>query len=212
MSAETLFIFVDESGNFDFSESGTRHLVMTAVLCFAPAIVALKMLELKYRLYKDGFGVSSFHATADKQTIRNMVFARIADLDVIEAHTMWLDKRKMITPNPSPNEVFTSFGKFLINVVSSEGILNQMDNCVIVFDKTLLHREEIAFRAATKQYFSRLKVPVHIYFHNVNREPISQVADYIAWAQYVLLERNEQRPLDSLPRRLKRATQLNAVA
>ena len=211
MPTETLFVFVDESGNFDFSESGTRHLVLTAVFSFAPALAALKMLELKYRLYEDGIGVSNFHATDDKQTIRNMVFARISDLDEIEAHTMWLDKRQLVTPNPGPNDVFNSFGKFLVNVVSSEGMLNRMNNCVIVFDKTLLHRDEVAFRASAKQYFSRLKVPVQIYFHNVNREPISQVADYIAWAQYVVLERNEQRPLDSLPRRLKRATQLNAV-
>ena len=31
-----LFVFVDESGNFDFSALGTRHFVMSAVAATAP--------------------------------------------------------------------------------------------------------------------------------------------------------------------------------
>lgn len=210
LTNETLFIFVDESGNFDFSESGTKHLVMSAVMCFQPRSVATKILDLKYSLYEEGLGVSSFHATDDRQNVRNRVFARISEIEGLNAHTMWLNKRHLSATNLGPNLIFSAFGKFLVSLVSSQTYLNHFDKCVVVFDKTLLHREEMAFRSSAKQYFSSLKVPIHIYFHNVNREPISQVADYIAWAQYVGLERNETRPLESLPQNLKSTTQLQA--
>ena len=93
MSDNNLYLFIDESGNFDFSSSGTKHLVMSVVATVNPTEVAYKLARLKYELLRDGHDIPNFHATADKQLVRNRVFAELERLPVIEAHSFWLQKR-----------------------------------------------------------------------------------------------------------------------
>lgn len=51
---DTLFVFIDESGNFDFLEKGTRHFVMAGVAALAPLDSAAEMQALRYQLLAEG--------------------------------------------------------------------------------------------------------------------------------------------------------------
>lgn len=57
----TDFVFIDESGNFDFSSNGTNHFVMTCVAALSPLDSAASLDGLKYQLLAEGIDVSSFH-------------------------------------------------------------------------------------------------------------------------------------------------------
>jgi hypothetical protein len=46
----SLFIFIDESGNFDFSDKGTDHFVMACVATLSPLDSARALDELIYQL------------------------------------------------------------------------------------------------------------------------------------------------------------------
>jgi hypothetical protein len=88
LPATTLFVYIDESGNFDFSASGTKHFVMTAFVTTDPMQSATKLARLKYSLLSQGVNLSNFHASEDSQRVRNQVFSQIAELKNVSAHTL----------------------------------------------------------------------------------------------------------------------------
>jgi hypothetical protein len=59
----SLFIFIDESGNFDFSDKGTDHFVMAFVATLSPLDSARALDELRYQLLAEGKDVTYFHAS-----------------------------------------------------------------------------------------------------------------------------------------------------
>jgi len=81
MKNKCLFIFIDESGNFDFSPTGTKYFVLTAVSTLHPLNDREKLFKFKYQSLIDGIDQESFHATEDKQVIRDQVFKIIKNLD-----------------------------------------------------------------------------------------------------------------------------------
>lgn len=79
----TLYIFIDESGNFDFSTRGTRHLVMCAYSTNQPEKDTTEFQNLKYSLLSDGVEQECFHATEDLQKVRDSVFKLIKNMDIL---------------------------------------------------------------------------------------------------------------------------------
>src|SRR3989339_390513 len=77
---KTLYLFVDESGNFDFSPAGTKYFTLSAVSTFNPCLFKEKILNYKYDLLKGGHNLEAFHATEDKQFIRDKMFDFIKNL------------------------------------------------------------------------------------------------------------------------------------
>jgi len=205
----TLFVFVDESGNFDFSLSGTKHLVFTAVMGTNPIQSASHMLDLKYQLLQEGLGIGTFHASEDRQLIRDRVFSSISEIREMTAHTFWVDKRSIRGRVIEKAELFSAFSIELFDVIHKFWGVDSYDRLVFVFDKFLLNKEELAFRSIVTPKFSQLEKPFQIYFHNVYRDPNGQIADYIAWAQFVSLERLENRPKSVLPKSATGLSQIN---
>jgi len=62
---KSLFIFIDESGNFDFSSKGTKYFILSAVSTLNP-LGKERLEEIKYDLMKNGTNLEYFHATEDK--------------------------------------------------------------------------------------------------------------------------------------------------
>lgn len=78
MPLPSLFIFLDESGNFDFSPKGTRHFVLTALSTTDPEEMAPALYRLKHELVLAGQDIEYFHATEDQQVVRDRVFEILA--------------------------------------------------------------------------------------------------------------------------------------
>lgn len=199
MSATTLYVYVDESGNFDFSRSGTKHFVMAAYVTTDPLLAATKIGTLKYFLLSQGVGISNFHASEDSQRVRNQVFEQLAILSNLSAHTLWLKKDALPFEAKSTSAIYELAGLEMARIAVVEANLRNAESVVMVFDKTLIYREEQAFLSNAKAVLSQFSRPFHIYFHNVSKDFNGQIADYIAWSHYVALERSEFRPLAALP-------------
>ncbi|OGZ09478.1 MAG: hypothetical protein A3D65_02450 [Candidatus Lloydbacteria bacterium RIFCSPHIGHO2_02_FULL_50_13] len=99
---KTLYIFIDESGNFDFTPSGTKYFTLTAVSTLAPLKsreeLFQRVYELKYAGWNTGQSDYYFHATEDRQEVRDWVFGAIKQLDDIEIDVIIAQKNKT---NPS---------------------------------------------------------------------------------------------------------------
>ena len=75
-----LYIFVDESGNLDFSSRGTKYYILTLLSTTDPARIGYHLTKLRYLLlpeYRCGDKMEErgyFHASENKQEVRNYVF------------------------------------------------------------------------------------------------------------------------------------------
>lgn len=81
------YIFADESGNFDFNRKpgASRYFILTTITCDSYK-VGDALLNLRRDLAWQGLGLNSeFHATEDKQEIRNHVFR------IIQEHNFRID-------------------------------------------------------------------------------------------------------------------------
>ena len=200
---DSLFIFVDESGNFDFSHTGTRHFVMAGVAALAPIESAATIQALKYQLLAEGHDQSEFHATQDRQEVRNRVFSAISGLANIRSHVIFGDKHLAAPALQSDTSLHALFGRSLVSHVIGTYASADFRQVVVLFDQAFSKKKQGTFNAAVKPELKALGKPFHIYFHPMKTDSNGQIADYIAWAKFVQLERNEQRPWDELQSALK---------
>jgi len=78
LSRGSLYIFLDEGGDFNFSPKGSRHFTFTALSVWRPFTWEGELSELRYACLEKGIEAQYFHATEDSQAIRNLVFDIIA--------------------------------------------------------------------------------------------------------------------------------------
>jgi hypothetical protein len=200
-SKKSLFVFIDESGNFDFSETGTRHLVLSAAICYQPIRSSTRLLDLKYSRYASGYNTPGFHASQDRPNTRNEVFKAIASIKSIEAFTAIIRKNEFAQSGLRPPDIYQAFGIELAEHLQAR---TNGRRVVFIFDKAFKSKEEAALFGSLKTRLAAFDTEYLIYFQNVSKDLNAQIADYIAWANFVSFERNNKYWKNLLPERLKK--------
>lgn len=211
LSKKTLYVFVDESGNFDFSNTGTSHFVMSAIFSSKPLGPASKCIQLKYTWLAKGVNVPFFHASENLQKVRDEFFNLIARQRGIRARTYWVSKEKVQPEFQNARIVYFTLAMRLAEQIIGFTTGYRYKNVVVLFDKALNPKEESTFKAGIKPILRRTGIPTQMYFHRALTEPMSQIADYVAWANYVKLEKQELRPYKALSRELQVASEITSV-
>lgn len=194
----SLFVFVDESGNLDFSASGTKFYVLAAVATTDPICSATLLQNLKYSHLERGEDIEMFHASEDRQYIRNEVIDSIKSMqDMITAHYIFAQKNKTNPSIQNAPAFYARLGAALMTFIIGykSGAYSKV---IIIFDKCLRGKEQKAFLKEVKPRLKNLGKPYQIYFHRVLTDFNGQIADYCAWSKYVSLEKSEMRPITSL--------------
>lgn len=199
LSQKELFVFVDESGNFDFSPTGTRHLVLSAVIFQKPIRSASKLLRLKYHRCANGFNTPGFHASEDRNNTRHQVFEVIASDKHLKSFTAVLDKADYRETLIRPTDIYHSFGLSLAKHIRP---LASGKKVILVFDKALMAKDEKALFSSLKTQLASYDSSYLIYFQNVSKDLNAQIADYVAWAHFVFFERSNSLWIGLLPERL----------
>lgn len=195
---KTLYVFLDESGNLDFSPGGTKNYVLAAVVTDNPLASSQELQDLKYDHLRSDVDTEYFHASEDKQTVRNAVIARLQRMtNTVNVHYIHAQKNKT---NPSLQNTPAFYGKLGTTLIKFivQWRSSNYDEIVIVFDKALHAKDQRAFLGQIKPELKKLGKPYHIYFHRTLSDFNGQIADYFAWSKYVSLERDEQRPITAL--------------
>jgi len=195
----TLFIYIDESGNFDFTTKGTRHLVFGVFTTNQPLENSAQLAKLKYELLTKGIDIANFHASEDLQVVRDRVFEIINSNSSCRAISMWLDKQDLDSREFGAIGVYKILGNHISKYIGDLALASGTQKLVIIFDKALTRKDQNAVFSALKPNFSVLGLPYHLYFHHVTKDFNGQIADYLAWARFISLERGEVRPLSTLP-------------
>lgn len=221
MNQNTLYIFIDESGNFDFSPTGTKYFVLTCISTLRPLNDRISFLDLRYRLLKEGVDQEFFRASEEKQAIRDKVFHLIEKLDDVEIDSVVAQKNKTnfslyedIDAKPKPGggfifktrkaeeRFYQQISKTLLQYVIRRYVNYRdwsIEKVIIVLGSLFTKRKQEFIKKYLKLYFKEnfQRIP-YIYFHQVKSDVNCQIADYCGWAIYVKWEREENRPYNQI--------------
>jgi hypothetical protein len=77
---DSIYLFIDESGDLLPYELGSSSLVLAAFATTSPSLISSKIHELRYQLLSSGVGISNFHAADDSRLIRSEFLRNLVDL------------------------------------------------------------------------------------------------------------------------------------
>jgi len=210
MKNKCLFIFIDESGNFDFSPTGTKYFVLTAVSTLHPLNDREKLFKFKYQSLIDGIDQESFHATEDKQVIRDQVFKIIRNLDDFIVDSVVAQKNKAhlslyretyfkqnkVIHRVTGTEFYRIVCQTLLQYIFKRFEPTDVSQIIIILDSLFTNNKKQIVLKTLKTYLKdHFNKPFNIYFHQAKADINCQIADYCGWAIYVKEERNETRPI-----------------
>jgi hypothetical protein len=183
-----LYVFMDEGGNLDFSPSGTRYFTVSSVACVRPFGWRSRLAELKYELIEGGMNIECFHASEDKQVVRDRVFAIISDeLRSFRVDSLVVEKRKTGTVLQPVERFYPMMLGYLLRHVINSIRAGAYSEVIVLTDALPLERKRNAVEKAIKETLAGMLPGVMRYrvLHHASKSNIElQVADYCNWAIY----------------------------
>jgi len=191
-----VYIFLDEGGNFDFSKTGTNWFSFTAIVKYRPFHAHPEFTKLKYDLIEEGKNIEYFHASEDKQVVRDRVFNIIGNyLSRFRIDTLLVEKKK-VGPALRPVEKFyprmMDLLKYVIQGLSWVGV----SEVIVITDQLPVRKYREAIKKAIKITLSAMLpggVPYRILHHDSKSNAGLQIADYCNWAIYRKWENSDDR-------------------
>jgi hypothetical protein len=208
--SDTRYVFLDEGGNFDFSLKGTKILMATAVVSTRPFAWDEPLLAVKYNLLESAASTEYFHATEDKQHVRNQVFDCLeSSTSNFEIHSVLIEKRKT---HPKLQELEALYPimlgwllTYIFNRLSKSGA--KADSQVIVITDRIPHQKKrAAAEKAIKEHLSII-LPKSLKYQLCHHDSKSclglQVADYCNWAIYRKWNDSDERSYSKIQKSVK---------
>lgn len=183
-----LNIFIDESGNFDFSSNGTKFFILTAVSTTDCPELLSGCLQLRHRIAAAGLDLEEFHATEDRQVVRDQMF------DLLERHVAHrcftidaiIAQKNRANPAIREETVFyPRLLKILLHWVFRHRTHAMVDRTNVWAARIGTKKKRIVFEKAVKSYLAHeleTSLPYDIFMHSSVSHPMLQVADYCCWA------------------------------
>lgn len=179
-----MYIFLDESGNFVFSQKGTQYLVFTALTIQKPFILMDNINKLKHSLIKEGQYVEFFHATEDKQLVRNQVFVILNKNQDFEIDSIIVEKTKTNPFLQDPTKLYIKVYEILLKYIFNRHTPTE----VTIFTDTIPFKEkrrdiEKGLKEGIRKVLGK-RNKFHILHHSSKSHFCLQATDYCCWAIY----------------------------
>lgn len=194
-----VFLFFDESGNFDFSTQGTPYVVFGALTTRDPAPLLRPLSDLRYSLIASGIEIEAFHATEDKQIVRNQVFAIIKAVGGFEFDAVIVEKRKVHPDLYDVTRFYPQFAYHLLSRVFAR-YPDEGERIVVITDSLPVKKTKQAIEKGFKLYI-RQNLPSRVFtilHHASPSHACLQAADYCTWAVYRKWRDSELRPYSEI--------------
>ena len=196
---QPLYVFLDESGNLDFSPSGTRYFVLTGVWLPRPFPCDAELHGLRFDLIESGLDIEYFHASDDRQATRDRVFEIIrGGLESFHAESLIVDKRLIQSALREEVSFYPRMlGRLLARIVTTCHA-ERWSELIVITDRIPVHRKRRAVEKAIRTTLAHAlpsRVRHRILHHDSKSCAGLQIADYFNWAIYRAWDRNDRRSL-----------------
>lgn len=199
-----LYIFLDEGGNLDFSGSGTKYFTLTSLSKERPFEAYKVMNELKYDLIEVETEIEYFHASEDRQAVRNEVFEIIkTHLDQTRLDSLIVEKRKTGPALQAEEKFYPRMLGYLLKYVVNGYDLTMFEKVIVFTDSIPVQRKKKAIQKAIKIFLASVlpaEVTYSICHHASKSNYDLQIADYCNWAVFRKWEGGDARSYDIIRR------------
>lgn len=207
------YLYIDESGNFDFSPKGSKYLILTCAVMRREFEHLDKLSSIKYDCLEHGLPKKKqgdsfeFHAAEDWQALRNKVFDVIEAIPDLGIYSIVIRKNRT---NPSlrlPEKLYPrAFDWLLQDVRRIEGV-DDSSSIVVVTDSVNFKGKNDVLKASLLSYVDKeiatKGASCHLYQHRSCSDPNLQVVDYCSWAIQRYWEEDDDRSLDIIRSKIR---------
>lgn len=200
LSLHPVYIFLDEGGNFDFSQKGTKYFTITSVLKTRPFKTFSDLTSLRYDLIESGLDIEHFHASEDRQAVRDRVFEILGnDLDRFMVDSVIAEKRKTGPALQERSEFYSRMLGYLLRYVIERIDFKTVSKIIVITDSLPIAKRRVSFEKTVKKTLKSMlpkNIPYVIMHHNSKSASGLQMADYFNWAIFRKWERGDSRSFD----------------
>ena len=186
MSQRYLYLFLDESGNLDFSPNGSKYFQLCAVTKERSLRAHLELAELKYDLVEQGIDLEYFRASENKQAVRDKVFTIIQKYNSgVRVYALLVEKSKTIPDLRSDEQFYPRMLGYLTRFILSQYDLSQYREVIVFTDIIPVGRKKMAVKGAVKVTLANMMPEIAKYrlIHHSSKSNFDlQIADYYCWA------------------------------
>lgn len=199
------FIFADEAGCFTFNkEPNVSRFFILCTVAMDDCRVAATLLDLRRKLAWEGAELGEFfHATRDKQAVRDRVFEAILEHPFsVQATIMEKSKAQPKVRLTKPG--FYQYGYFFHFKYGISPLLTPSTELLVTTASLGTRKEKTAFEASVGDVLNqtRRSDTWRTDFMPAHADPCLQVADYCAWAIQRKWERDDTRSYDLIAKRI----------
>ena len=190
------YIYADEAGNFDFSRnrSASQYFILTTVSIEDHSIES-DLLNLRRELVWEGNNLPGpFHASTDKQQVRDRVFDVLSSYDFRVDATV-IEKSKSMPRIRTTEEAFYKLAWFYHMKYLANRVASPLDDLLVIAASIGEKKKLAGFRYGLQdvvQQTSRSKT-IRVDMWPFSVDPCLQVADYCCWAIQRKWESNDNR-------------------
>ncbi|MCL5986915.1 MAG: DUF3800 domain-containing protein [Actinobacteria bacterium] len=194
---DDLFLFLDESGNYDFSVRGTKYLVFACLTTVDPNFSIMELYEKKHDFIKKGLPIEYFHASEDKQKVRDEIFGIIQKCNNFIIDSIVVEKRKVNPFIRSMDKIYPMIYEYLVKYICQRYKKSDIKNIIIFTDRFPIKRNREIIEKVLK---TNLKICIPkevqsycILHHDAKSHYYLQIVDYCCWAVYRKWNNNDFR-------------------
>jgi len=203
---DTVYIFVDEAGDMDFSLKGSKHYMFNFLIKKRPFNIHEYISNYRYSLLERNLDplndtrldIEAFHACEDNKYIKDEIFNIIStfDKESVKSYSYILEKPKV---DPSKRQEKDKFYIDNLNFAIHKLLdkLNIDKNFVVITDRLPVlknkNKQVSALKKGIKEYIksNNLNIRYDIFHHCSASSVNLQIVDYISWAVFRKYERNQ---------------------
>ena len=194
---DVLYIFIDESGNLDFTEKGSKYFMFNFLIKKRPFLSHNAISNYRYTLLErnlDPLGgrrlnIEKFHACDDNKFIKEEMFKIISSFDtsIVQVYSYILEKPKV---NPDTRNQDDKF--YIDNLTYAiKKLLDTLDidkDFIIITDNLPVKKNEKkqvkALKQGVAEYIqdNRSQLRYDIFHHSSSSSVNLQIVDYVGWA------------------------------
>lgn len=180
------YFFLDEAGNLDFSPKGTKFYVFTCISTDNVSELMWPLHDMKHELIKNGHDIEYFHASEDRQSVRDKVFAVLNSAKGYAIDSLIVEKAKTHPSLQDIKSFYPRMYQYLLKYIFKRAVRQNITQYVIFTDAIPVEKNREAIEKGMKTSVKSIagNNTFSVYHHASKSHFYLQVADYCCWAIY----------------------------
>lgn len=187
----TLYVFLDEGGDFNFSRTGSKYFTLTSVSMRRPFALHTDLDTYKYDLIEfrkqPRIALEYFHCADDNRYVKAKMFSMLAaKLPNKTVDSVIVEKSKTGPALREPEKFFPKMLGYLLRF-AMQNCPDGIGEVVVITDTIPVNRNRKAIEKALKQVLKRMLdgvTPYRVMHHGSRSHYGLQIADYLNWAVF----------------------------